>query len=135
MRSSPFRRRGVEFDQDVQVLASPDAVATDFARTIGPSFAGCLVYQIRKAKDVTGVSVTKIPFPPAGTVTAAYRATIDIKHGKKHARLVSDYLFFAEGRLEYALNVIAPQSVGDEIVRFESALAQILVKRAGAAPA
>ena len=130
-----FPQGGVEFDQDVQVMADADAVATDFERTIGPALARCLAYQLRKAKDVTGVTVTRIPFPPAGTVTAAYRAAIDVTRGKKRGRLVSDYVFFGEGRLEYALNVIAPESVGDELVRFESSLAQILVKRAGVAPA
>jgi hypothetical protein len=67
-------------------------------------------------------------------VNAVYRATITLKNGKA-GRLLSDYVFFGEGRVEYELTVIAPIGAADQLTRFESGLAQILLKRAGAATA
>jgi hypothetical protein len=130
-----FRQSGVQFDQDVQVLVNAAAVQKDFARTVKPQLAGCLAYQIRKASNVTQATVTRIKFPPVGTVSAAYRATVVVHGSKGPGRFLSDYVFFGEGRLEYAFNVVAPVGAGDQLVRFESAMAEILLRRLGAAPA
>jgi hypothetical protein len=125
-----YRRGGVSFGQDVQVLRNEEDVRTDFARTIRPRLASCIAYQLRKSPNVTAVSVEKIPFPKVGTVSAAYRATLLVKDGKRTLKLYDDYVFFGTGRYEHALNVIAPFVVGDQLVSFESAMARILVKRA-----
>jgi hypothetical protein len=130
-----FPQSGVEFDQDVQVLATPEAVQKDFARTVRPQLAECLAYQLRKASNVTRVTVSKIQFPSVGTVSAVYRATILVQGPNGAAKFLSDYVFFGEGRLEYAFNVVAPVGAGDQLVRFESAMAEILLKRVGAAAA
>jgi hypothetical protein len=130
-----FRQFGIELDQDVQVLATEDAVQTDFSRTISPELGHCLAYQLGKLSGVAGVTVTRVPFPPTGTVSAVYRAEISVRTGKGVGKLVSDYVFFGEGRMEYEFTVIAPVSARDQLARFESGLAQILLKRAGAQPA
>ncbi len=130
-----FRQGGVQLDQDVQVLASVAAVQKDFSRTISPALGRCLALQMRKSPNVVDAVVAKIPFPPTGTVSAVYRALITVRVGKGHGKLLSDFVFFGEGRVEYSFNVVAPLGAGDQLVRFESALAQILLKRAGAAPA
>jgi hypothetical protein len=130
-----FQQSGVTVNQDVQVLVNEGAVRKDFSRTIRPPLAGCLAYQLRKASNVTGVTVKRITFPAVGTTSAAYRATIVVQGANGPGKLLSDYVFFGEGRLEYAFNVIAPVGAGDQLVRFESALAEILLRRAGATPA
>jgi hypothetical protein len=130
-----FRQLGVELDQDVEVFGSPEAVQTDFSRTISPGLGRCIAYQLEKLAHVADVSVTRVPFPPTGSVSAVFRAELTVKTSRGLARLVSDYVFFAAGRTEYEFTVIAPAESRDQLVRFELGLAQILLRRAGAQPA
>ena len=53
-----------------------------------------------------------------------------MKTSKGLARLVSDYVFFGDGRTEYEFTVIAPPESRDQLTRFELGLAQILLRRA-----
>jgi hypothetical protein len=124
-----FEQGGVELDQDVEVLASAAAVQKDFARTIVPPLGPCLAYQLRKSPSVVSVAVAKLPFPPTGSVSAAYRASIVLRSHGVRVRLLRDFVFFGEGRVEYSLNVNAPVGVGDQLVRFELSIATILIKR------
>jgi hypothetical protein len=117
--------------QDVQVLKNEEAVRTDFDRTITPALGRCLAYQLRKAPNVVSVSVSRLSFPKLGTVTAAYRATLVVKNGSRTVKLVDDYVFLGVGRYEFALNILAPFVVGDQLVNFEAAMARILIKRVG----
>ncbi|HUK45359.1 MAG TPA: hypothetical protein VLV28_08685 [Gaiellaceae bacterium] len=130
-----FQQGGVELDQDVQVLESQASVLTDFARTISPQLANCLAYQLGKLPNVVRASVTRVPFPPTGAVSAVYRAEIAVKTARGQGSLLSDYVFFGEGRVEYEFTVIAPVGARDQLAQFEVGLAQILLRRAGATPA
>jgi hypothetical protein len=130
-----FAAGGVELDQDVQVLATPADVAKDFRRTISPRLGQCLAYQLARLSKVAGVSVKRVAFPPTGTVSAAYRALVAVRSGEAHGTLLSDYVFFGEGRVEYEFTIIAPVGTGSQLPRFELELAQILLKRAGVVPA
>jgi hypothetical protein len=127
-----FAAGGVELDQDVQVLATPADVGTDFRRTITPQLGKCLAYQLAHLSKVAGATVKRIPFPPTGTVSAVYRALVAVRSGSSHGTLLSDYVFFGEGRVEYEFTIIAPLEAGSQLPRFELGLAQILLKRAGA---
>jgi len=124
----------VELDQDVQVLRSEQDVHSDFARTISPKLAKCLSYQLGGLKNVVGVKVTRVPFPPTGAVSAVYRAEIHVHTPKGIATFLSDYVFFGAGRLEYEFTVIAPMEFRDQLAQFEVGLAQIVLRRSGAAP-
>ena len=124
-----FQQAGVELDQDVMVLDSPASVIEDFRRTISPKLAGCFALQLEKLPNVTSASVVRVPFPPIGSVTAAYRALINMRSGGKRATLVTDYVFFGDGRTEYEFTVTAPPSAREQLSRFELALAQILLRR------
>jgi len=130
-----FRQLGVELDQDVQVLANDAAVQTDFDRSVSPQLGRCLAYQLGRVPAVTDVSVTRVPFPPVGTVSAVYRADMVVTRHGHSVHWITDYVFFGEGRTEYELTVVAPAGTGDQLARFEAELAQILVHRAGAEPA
>ncbi len=130
-----FQQVGVELDQDVEVFSSPGAVQTDFSRTISPGLGRCLEYQLGKLAHVADVSVTRIPFPPTGSVSAVFRAELTVKTSRGLGRLVSDYVFFGAGRTEYEFTVIAPAESRDMLVRFELGLARILLRRAGVQPA
>jgi hypothetical protein len=130
-----FKQAGVELDQDVQVMANEQAVQTDFSRSISPKLADCLAYQLGKLPNVKGVRVERIPFPPTGSVSALYRAEIDVKTPKGRGTLLSDYVLFGQGRVEYEFTVIAPQGARDQLAQFELGLAQILLRRASAGSA
>jgi hypothetical protein len=130
-----FQQLGVELDQDVRVLDSVEEVQTAFSRTISPGLGRCLEYQLGKLAHVTDVTVTRLPFPPTGSVSAVFRAELTVKTSKGLARLVSDYVFFGAGRTAYEFTVIAPAESRDQLARFELGLAHILLRRAGAQPA
>ena len=126
-------RGGVIFDQDSQVLESVEAVKTDFARSVTPKLSACLAYQLKSSSkgSVLSVSVRPLNLPPVGIVSAAYRATLVIKTTTgRTAKIVSDFVFFGQGRFEFSLNVVAPAIESDQLGPFETAMAQILVKRA-----
>jgi hypothetical protein len=123
-------RVGVQVSLDTQVLETADAVQTDFARTVQPALADCLEYQFEQGPSTfSGVSVARLPFPRVGTVSAAYRATILVRTNGRVAKVLSDFVFFGSGRLEYSLNVVAPYRYRPQLVPFESDIARILVKR------
>jgi len=123
----------VIFDQDSQVLDSPNAVKTDFARSIQPKLSGCLAYPWKSSKTpkVISVAVRQLGLPRIGDVSAAYRVTVVLKSSTgRTEKIVSDSVFFGQGRFEFAINVIAPAAAGDQLVPFETMMARILVKRA-----
>ena len=130
-----YRTTGIELDQDVQVMKDAAAVQTDFARSISPKLAKCLAYQLGKLKNVVGVRVERLPFPPTGDVSAAYRAEIDLQTPKGRGTLLSDYVFFGNGRVEYEFTVIAPDGARDQLAQFEHELAQGLLRRAASGAA
>ena len=130
-----YRTTGIELDQDVQVMKDAAAVQTDFARSISPKLAKCLAYQLGKLKNVVGVRVERLPFPPTGDVSAAYRAEIDLQTPKGRGTLLSDYVFFGKGRVEYEFTVIAPVGARDQLAQFEHELALGLLRRAASGAA
>jgi hypothetical protein len=127
-----YGRGGVIFDQDTQVLESSQAVATDFARTIQPKLSGCLARQLKASGKGTVVSVDVNPltFPHVGSVSAAYRASITVRSHGRLGRIVSDFVFFGQGRFEFSLNVVAPAFEAGQLVPFEQAMVEKLVSRA-----
>ena len=129
-----YGRGAVTLDQDTQVLETPEAVRTDFARTIKPKLAECLAYQLKQAGkgQVVSAEVRRLPFPALGTVSAAYRATLVLRAGSRLVKFVNDFVFVGEGRLEYSLSIVAPAVESAQLVPFEQSLVQILVRRAGA---
>ena len=126
-------RAGVEISLDSQVLESADAVRTDFSRTVQPPLAACLAHQLRQGQGITGVTVERLEFPKIGGLSAAYRATITVENNGRTARVLSDFVFLGNGRLEYSLNVVAPFRYRPQLVPFEADMVRMLVRR-GARP-
>jgi hypothetical protein len=128
-----YARGSVVFDQDNQVLKSSDAVATDFARVIGPKLSDCLAYELKSSdKSVVSAGVRTLAFPKLGDVSAAYRATVVVRIGGHKVTFIRDYIFIGIGRLEYSLAIDAPAVLGKQLVAFEQAMAQNLIKKSGA---
>ena len=122
---------GFELDQDVQVMKNEADVQTDFARSVSPRLSKCLAYQLAKLKNVLAVRVVRMPFPPTGSVSAVYRAVLEVQTPRGRGTLLSDYVFFGQGRVEYEFTLIAPLGARDQLTKFEQGLAQILLRRAG----
>jgi len=124
-------RAGVQVSLDVQLLQNADSVQTDFARTIQPKLPACLEYEFKRGpNNFESVHVERVDVPSVGSVSAHYRATIAVRAHGRTARVISDFLFFGHGRLEYSLNVVAPARYVPQLVPFELDMARILVKRA-----
>ncbi len=126
-------RAGVQVSLETQVLESVDAVRTDFARTIQPALPGCLAYQLERDPSITAVTVEPLDFPKLGSVTAAYRATITVRVKGRTAKVLSDFVFFGNGRLEYSLRVDASARYSPQLVPFEADMVRMLLRR-GARP-
>jgi hypothetical protein len=124
---------GVQVSLDTQVLQSAADVRTDFSRTMQPPLADCLASQLKKGPNITAVKVERIAFPKVGAMTAAYRGTITVKTRTGTAKVISDFVFVGDGRLEYSLNVFAPARYLSQLVRFEADMARIVVKRGATA--
>jgi hypothetical protein len=124
-------RGGVEISQESQVLESVAAVKTDFARTVTPRLAACLEYQYRRDPNILGVSVQRLDFPRIGTYTAAFRATLLVRSSGKPAKVLSDFVFVGNGRMEYSLNLVAPARFEPQLPAFAEDILRILVKRGG----
>jgi len=123
------RRMGVQVALDSQVLQSNADVRTDFTRTMQPALIDCLAWQLRKVPNIVSVKVERIDFPKVGTMSAAYRGTITVKTRGGTAKVISDFIFIGDGRLEYSMNVFAPARYLPQLVLFEADMARIVVKR------
>lgn len=128
-----FQPAGVALREDVEVLTSAAAVRVDFTRTITSRLPGCLAERLERSGAVGTPLVSKLPFPLGGSVSAVYRARVAVRADGKLLDLVSDYLFFATGRVEFSLNLVAPAEVAPALNRFELVLAQSLLARAARA--
>jgi hypothetical protein len=127
--SFTYPSNAVSFDQDVQVLESDADVRTDFARSIGTRLGRCLAYRLGHQKDVTAVHVEREHFPSVGSVSAAYRATLTLRDGKRTVTVTDDFIFFGVGRTEYSFNVAAPVQLAGQLSTFEWSMASMLAKR------
>jgi hypothetical protein len=121
----------VILDQDTQVLESADAVAQDFSRSVGPKLPDCLAYQLKNANKalVSNAVVKEISFPKVGSVSVAYRAVITTTQNGHRGRFIRDFVFFGQGRFEFSIVVDAPSIDAAQVVPFEQAMVQILVRR------
>ncbi|CAB4698343.1 MAG: hypothetical protein F2663_05840 [Actinobacteria bacterium] len=141
--NAAFRNRqlGLDLAQDVQVMAAESLVRTDFARTIRPQLAACLAYELRHAKgqpSIDTVTVKQLQFPGRGYtgsltkhLRALYRAEVTFLVGHRHVRFISDYVFLGIGNTEFTLNLIVPAADRDQLIPFETAMAELLAKRVG----
>ena len=127
--SFTYPSSAVSFGQDVQVLQSAADVRTDFSRSIGASLGHCLAYRLGRQKDVTAVQVVRERFPSVGSISAAYRATLTLRDGKRTVTVTDDFIFFGVGRTEYSFNVAAPAQLADQLGSFEWSMASLLAKR------
>ncbi len=131
---------GLDVAEDVQIMTSAASVAIDFARTIQPKLAPCLAYELRHAKgekSIARVAVSAVAFPGLGYTGpvakvphALFRAEVAFLLKGRRVDYVSDYLFIGVGAAEFTLNVIVPAVDRSQLIPFETAVAELLVKRA-----
>jgi len=123
---------GLQFDSNVQVLATSHMVALDWQRSVlAPGLIPCLKTGLAKTigSSARVVSVARIPFPKLATYSAAFRAIIDVTSGTTTVRVMADVVLVGRGRTEVTLTTTAPLASVATIAPAEVRLARILVSR------
>ena len=133
-----YQQPGIEFDNEAQVLQTPEMVKLDWQRTVlAPQLLPCLRVGLAKtipSTTATIVSVRRIAFPRITAQTAAIRAVVDVKAGTSPVpvRLFVDVVLVGHGRTEISLTATA-LFANDKVTRAaEARLALILASRARA---
>ena len=104
------------------MLRSQRCGRTSPAPSAGPP--GCIAYNLRKAKNVAAATVTRLPFPHTGSNSAAYRAGRRRPRRQGTGRVQATWCSSARAGSS-TFNVSAPVGAGDQLIRFEAAMAQL----------
>ena len=125
---------GIRVDTTALVLRSQKQVATLFNRMLRPATIDtCLRYNLEKSVGGAGVSVglaSALKLDRVGSHGALYRVSIAVTSGSKKVLVYSDFLFVAQNRTEFFVNVVAPSNLGAQLLALENRVAKILVTNA-----
>ena len=123
---------GIQFDSNVQVLATPHMVALDWRRSVlAPGLIPCLRSGFAKTLGPSArlVSLERIAFPKLATYAAAFRSVIEVTSGATRVRVMADIVLVGRGRTEITLTTTAPFASVGTIAPAEIRLARILISR------
>ncbi|MEI8105077.1 MAG: hypothetical protein WCH31_04440 [Actinomycetes bacterium] len=126
---------GIQIDTDVEVLKSAKQVDSQFARILQPKLPTCLKYDLLKSIGGSGSTFTlvkRLPVPALGTHAAIFRVVIAVKSGSTTVSVFADFGFFAKGRTEFFMNVVAPSTDESQLLPLETRLARTMIGRAKA---
>jgi hypothetical protein len=123
--------QGVDIDTDVEVFKSKAQVSKLISRVITPALGGCLRYDLVNSigRSATVGLMTKQPVPAVGDRVGLFRLSLSLKSGGKTVKVLSDYLFLSNGRIQFFVNIVAPANVEDELPALESRIAKTLALR------
>ena len=129
--ASDFRRTGVDFANEVEVLRTAGMVSRDWRRSIVPEAVPCLRRSLAKGLGAGAkvLSFGRIPFPRVARYTAAFRGVVTVPVQRKTVRVLLDIVLVGRSRTEISLNVAAPAQIGRVISATERRLARTLVAR------
>jgi hypothetical protein len=131
-----FSATGLQFHSHAQVLQTARMVSLDWQRTVVPRavlpcLAAAFSSHLERGEKV--VSFNRIPFPPVGETTAAFRGVIDLKGSGHSVRLAIDIVLFTTGRATLDLTTTTPLGSVALVRPDEVALARDMAGRAAAA--
>ncbi|HWE82708.1 MAG TPA: hypothetical protein VG265_13745 [Gaiellaceae bacterium] len=124
-----LKTEGVQIDTDVEIFRNTGQVNALFKRMLTPLLASCLQYDLLKSVGGTAARVgkiTKLALVSAGTHSSDYRVSLTYSGHP----IVSDYLFVAQGRTQFFVNVVAPGPVASQLLALENRIAKTLAARA-----
>jgi len=123
---------GIQVDSDVVILKTAKQVETQFKRILQPKLGTCLKYDLLKSIGGQGIvfgQVKRLTLPKVGTHAAAFRVELAVKSGKTSVVVFSDFMFLAQGRTQFYVNLVAPSNVESQLPALESRIARTLIKR------
>lgn len=132
LSETQWKRPGLEFESDAQVMATPRMVRLDWRRTVAArQVLPCMRSQFAKQDSAKEhfVSVRWIAFPRVAKYTRALRLLVDVSTAGGKVRLVLDTVAFGAGRTEVTLTTTAPQVAASAVRPAEIRLARLLAGR------
>jgi hypothetical protein len=128
-----WKRPGLDFQSDAQVLATPRMVLLDWQRTVvAPQMLPCMRSAL--AKKFSGgttrfVSTSWTAFPRLAPYTRALRIVLSVKTAAATMPVMLDTVLVGKGRTEVTLTATAPLAAADSVQAAEIRLARLLVAR------
>jgi hypothetical protein len=106
---SEFFVPGLDIENEVTLLASPRMAELDWRRSIVDALLPCLATSFERSAQgqIKVVSLTRLPAPPVGSRSAAYRLVFALTIGGKPVRGLADFLELASGRAEVTFLLVA----------------------------
>ena len=119
---------GIQVEADVQIMKTAAQVTTQYARIFQTGVIPCLKYDVLKSvgtsakiQDATELSVA------SAVPMHAFRVSVTVGSGT--APIYLDFLYFAKGRTEYSVNVVAPSTQAAQLKNFEANVVARLLAR------
>jgi hypothetical protein len=124
-----FTNKIVSFGSEVTVYALPAMVQLDWKRSMRPGLSACVRSTVEKnlPGNARVVSVGRLGFPKAASLTRAYRVVVEVRQASGPIRINVDVIFVARGRTEVAFTTTALPSAF--MARVELGLARAMVSR------
>lgn len=128
-----WKRQGLVFQSDAQVLATPKMVLLDWQRTVvAPQMLPCMRSALeRKFSGGTTafVSAHWVPFPRFATYTRALRIVLNVTTTTGHVPVMLDTVLVGRGQTEVTLTATAPLAAAAAVRAAEIRLARLLIAR------
>ncbi len=131
---SQFRGTGLVLANEVEIFRTAAMVDRDWRRSIVPAAVPCLRRTLTKGLGTQAkvLSFGRIPFPKAGTHSAAFRGIVVVSALGQTVRVLLDIVLVGRGRTEISLDATAPASGARVVSAAERRLARKLAARARA---
>ncbi|HEX6699882.1 MAG TPA: hypothetical protein VF101_04050 [Gaiellaceae bacterium] len=130
-----WKRPGLEFDSEAEVMQTPAMVRLDWQRVVlSPKLLPCMRRMVSKTvgSRATVVSVRELRVPRLATYTKGLELLMDVNGAGRTVRVMSDMLFIGRGRTEITLTTTSLYSARSVVQPAEIRLARLLVSRARA---
>jgi hypothetical protein len=127
-----WKRAGLDFDSEAQVLATPRMVMLDWQRTVlAPQVVSCMRSALEKKVGGSArvASVRWVPFPKIATYTRALRIVLEVSTANGAVPVLIDVVLVGRGRTEVTLTTTAPLAAATPVRAAEVRLATILASR------
>jgi hypothetical protein len=124
-----LKTEGLQIDTDVEVFRNAGQVDALYKRMTAPLLSSCLQYDLLKSVGGTAAKVgkvTKLALVSAGSHSSDYRVALTYSGHP----IVSDYVFVAQGRTQFFVNVVAPGPLASQLLALENRVAKTLAGRA-----
>jgi hypothetical protein len=126
-----WKRAGLEFDSEAEVMQTARMVRLDWQRTVlSSNMLPCLRKLLAKTVgSAASASIRTVAFPRVSTFTHAFRILIAVKSGTQTVHVITDLVLFGRGRTELSLTTTAPAAAAASVHGAEVRLARLMASR------